>query len=126
VAEHHRLGRCGGVQDCFRIAHPTFEGGQVVERSGIGEPDPSHVEQDQAGETGQAIEEVGDQRVVPLALQVVPPPGDEDQVGRAVARDLVRDVRTIVGSCVMGARRRDDAAILPDPCPPGSCPRRSA
>jgi hypothetical protein len=45
---------------------------------------------------------MGDQRVIPLALQVVPPPGDEDQVQGSLTHDLVGDMGTVVGLGVAG------------------------
>lgn len=54
--------------------------------------DPSWVEQDQSTERGQPVQEALSPRFLPLDLEVTYPVGKENQVERAVADDLERDV----------------------------------
>src|SRR4029453_5078287 len=50
------------------------------------------VEADQARERSEPLEEVGVRRIPPVDLEVREEPGDEDQVERSVAGQLVGDV----------------------------------
>jgi hypothetical protein len=72
TADHHGLGRPHGVQDRLGIIHPSLEGRQILQRRWVRQPDPAHVENDETQEAGQSLEEMRDQRVIPLTIEVVP------------------------------------------------------
>ena len=58
----------------------------------VGQPGAALVEEDQARERGEPLEEARAARLLPVQLEVGDEPGHEDQVDRAVADDLVGDV----------------------------------
>jgi len=79
----------GRVEDGADVVHPRLERGKLAAE--VGETRPPLVEQDQAERTGQPFEELPPVRRLPAVHEVREVVRDVDQIGRAVADDLVRD-----------------------------------
>jgi hypothetical protein len=78
-----------GVHDRPDVVDPLLERGRLGD--GVGEPGPALVEEDQARESAEALEEASEWKRVPLKLEVGGEPEDEDDVDRPLAYDLVGD-----------------------------------
>ena len=80
------------LEDRADVVHPLLEGRQLGVGDAVGEPRAALVEEDEAREGGEALEEVHHRRLLPHHLDVRDPARHIDEVARTVARDLVRDV----------------------------------
>jgi hypothetical protein len=58
----------------------------------VGQSLPAFVESDQAAKRGKPPKECGLKRLIPLVLEVGNEPRDEDQIGRTLSEDLIRNV----------------------------------
>ena len=88
--EERGRGRSGRVQHGQDIVHLLFHRRQL--RRAIRETCAARIEHDQARERGQPLEESREARFLPLVLDVREQARDEDEVGWAIADDLVGDV----------------------------------
>ena len=79
------------VHDRAHVLHPLL--GRDLVADAIREADAAHVEPENAREARQRREEVLDERLLPQHLEVARPVEHEDDVARAVADHLVRDVQ---------------------------------
>ena len=93
----------GGVHDRPDVVDPLLEGRHLGDR--VGQPGAALVEEDQARERAEPLEEASERRRLPLELEVGGEAEDEDQVDRPVADDLVGD-RGVAG---LGVLRRRSA-----------------
>ena len=91
----------GGVHDSPDVVAPLLEGGRLDDR--VGQPAAALVEDDQARERAEPLEEASHRRRLPLELEVGGEAEDENQVDRPVADDLVGD-RGVAGLRVLGLR----------------------
>lgn len=94
--EHDRALGIGSVHHGADIVALQLEHRRL--RTAVREPDPAHVEQDQARERRQAFEEAGPRGVIPHHVDVRPDAGGVGEVDRPVTDDLVGDrcsVRTL-------------------------------
>jgi hypothetical protein len=80
------------VQHRANVVHPLLERGQRLERHGIGEPDPSLVEDDDPAERSEAPEELRHERDFPPAFDVALPGSADDEIHRPIAEYLIGDV----------------------------------
>jgi hypothetical protein len=101
-AEHDGSLRPDGVHHRAHVVHPGLEVGEPVLRHAVREADPALVEQDQAGERREAVQEPGEPRLVPHHLDVRDPAHHEDHVDGPRAHHLVGDVDTVGGLRVAG------------------------
>ena len=74
------------------VADPLLEDRKLVHRHPVGETHAALVEQQQPRERGEAVEEPSLSRILPGELDVTHPTGNEDEVDRPLAEDLVGDV----------------------------------
>ena len=74
----------------IRTPHPLLQGRRLEHP--IGESGTPFVEPDQAGEARQALEQPSAGGEFPLKFQVRHEPGNEYEIDRAIADDLVGDV----------------------------------
>jgi hypothetical protein len=100
VTEHDRPLAARRVHDGPRVVHTHLERRQSVLRYAIGESNPALVEDHHARERSQTVQETDDPGLLPKALDVGDPTENEEDVDRAVAEGLVRDVDTVGGLCV--------------------------
>ena len=91
-AEERGALRAGGVHHRADVVHPLFVRRQLRVGHAIGEARAALVENDQTREGGQPLEEARPRRLLPRQLDVRHPAGDEDQIQRPFADDLVGDV----------------------------------
>ena len=98
---HHRradAGHQGGpfgadvVEDRPKVVDPLLDRRQVVDADRVGQAGATLVEDDDATERRQLVEQPGKGREVPHGIDVAEPLVDEDEVGRAVSEHLVGDV----------------------------------
>ena len=122
-AEQGRSLGSDGVQHGSQVVHPLLGSGRLVDRHGIGRAHASWVEQDQATERREPVQEALRPRLSPPDLEVIDPVGQEHQVERTVADDLVRDVQ-IVGARVLGLGKHDHRSVA-SPARQGSRQRDS-
>ena len=123
---HHRgaLG-AGRVEHRQHLARLLFERRQLSQVERIREARPSHVEADQAAERCQAIEHPSEGRQLPSQLNVGRAKRQEHEVQRAVANNLIGDIRAIIGlgvASVGDISHQSPPSILPnrlDRCPDG-------
>ena len=80
------------VEDGRDVGHELLERRQRGGRDRIRQAGPPLVEHDQPPERGEALAELGERRHVPLRVQVAEPLVEQQDVGRALADDLVRKV----------------------------------
>ena len=92
-----------GVHDRLHVVHPLLQRRRLGHR--VGEPGAPLVENGDAREGAEALQQVGDLRHLPVVLDVRDEAGDEDQVEIALPEDLVGDVR-VSAERVAGAWRR--------------------
>src|SRR5439155_12715053 len=78
------------VHDGPHVVHALLE--RVDSAETVREPRAALVEADEPRERAQPLEEVGRPRVLPLVFEMGHKAGDEDEVKRPRARDLVGDV----------------------------------
>ena len=95
------------IHDRPHVVHAGLEIGQPD--TSIRQPRPALVEADQPREGSKPAEEARQLGVFPLDLEVREESGDEHEVERPAARDLVRDVDV-------------PALRVPDPIAHGRCP----
>ena len=85
--------------DADRVEHGRDVGHELLERRQRGGRDrvrqagPPLVEHDQPAERREALAELGQRRHVPLGIEVAEPLVEQEDVGRALANDLVREVQ---------------------------------
>ncbi len=91
----------GGVHDRPDVVDPLLERRHLGD--GVGQPGAALVEDDQARERAEPLEEASERRRLPLELEVGGEAEHEDQVDRPVADDLVGD-RGVAGLGVLGRR----------------------
>ena len=87
-AEEGGLFRAGGVHDGAEVVHAGLEAGEIA--WSVAQACAALVEEDEAGELGQALAEVNENRLLP-GPDEVDHEGDEEDVDRAAADDLVGD-----------------------------------
>ena len=92
MPEECRPLRADRLEHGAHIIHALLQGRQLVVRDAVGETRAALVEQDQAGERREALEEVRHRRLLPHQLDVRHPARHIDEVARPLARHLVRDV----------------------------------
>ena len=90
-----------GVHDRPDVVDPQLQGRHLGD--GVGQPVAALVEDDQARERAEPLQEVSQRRRLPLELEVGGEAEDEDQVDRPIAHDLVGD-RGIAGLGIPGLR----------------------
>src|SRR5204863_2470845 len=84
----------GRIHDRPHIVHPLLEGGRP--HRPIRESGSALVEDDQAPDGVEALEEPNDRRVLPSQVEVAHEALDQYEVPAAVADNLVRDVDATV------------------------------
>ena len=105
--EQRRALGSGGVHDRPHVVDPLLESRRLRDR--VGQPGAALVEDDQARERGEPLEEVGERGHVPEELEVGGEAEHQDEVDRPVADDLVGD-RGVAGPGVLRRRRAQLAA----------------
>ena len=100
--EEHRMLGTGGVHDRPDVVHALLEGRDTDHA--VGHAYSTLVEQDEAGERSQPLEEAGDVWILPPDLDVADKPFDEHEVALRLTDDLVRDVYAISGRRIAGRR----------------------
>ena len=98
--ERRPLG-AGGVHHRPHVVDPLLQGRHLGDR--VGQSVAALVEEDQARERAEPLQEVSHRRRLPLELEVGGEAEDEDQVDRPIAHDLVGD-RGIAGLGIPGLR----------------------
>ena len=88
--------RASGVHDRSNVVHPLLDGRHAP--ISVGQSLSALVESDQAGERGEPAKERRLKGLIPLVLYVGDDPRYEDQIGRALSNDLVRDVEVATAS----------------------------
>ena len=93
VASRHDDGcfRTHRIHHCLDLVGERLPGRQSIERNRVGCADAPSVEADDAAEAGELQEERSDVGLVPVRVERAPPADGEDDVGGAVADDLVGD-----------------------------------
>src|SRR5262249_16004065 len=86
---------------------------QMVRIDPIAQSGAAFVEHDEAAEGSQPAQELGVSRILPVDIEIGDKAGNEDQIDRSVAYDLVGDANVSAAS-VMGRRLRQRPA-LPNP-----------
>ena len=81
------------VQHCRDVGHELLERRQRRGRDRVREARPTLVEHDQPAERRQALPESCQRRHVPLGIEIAEPLVEEQDVGRPVANDLIREVQ---------------------------------
>ncbi len=82
--------RADGVHDGTDVVHARLERGRAADA--VGHAGAALVEADQPRERRQPLEERREARYRPVKLEMRDVAGDEDEIERAVARDLIGDV----------------------------------
>jgi len=104
ASEHGRGLGAGGVHDRPDVVHLELDHGRFG--TPVRQPDAPHVEQDQAGERGQAAEVARPPGFLPHHVEVRPDARGVHEVDRAVAHHLVGDVHVAVARVLHGALHR--------------------
>jgi hypothetical protein len=84
--------RSDGIHHSPNVVHPLLQDRDLGRGHPVGQPGSALVEDDQPGERSQPTPEGGLRGVVPGQLDVGDPAGNEDEVDRPLADDLVGDV----------------------------------
>ncbi len=106
VGEERRAFAARGVEHRERVVrHPARA--SVGCKRAVGEPGAAAVEQDQAVEDGQPLEEAAHRRRLPELLDLGDPAGQEQQVERALAGHLVGDARVAAARIARGRAPSD-------------------
>jgi hypothetical protein len=95
--------RANRVEDGAHVVHSLLERRESIVGHAVGEARSTLVEQDQARERGEPVQEVRVLRDFPALLDVRDPPWDPDQVEGLVADDLVGDA-DLAASRITGLR----------------------
>ncbi len=104
VRDHRRPFRAHRVEDGRDVGHELLEGRQRGGRDRVGQAGPPLVEHDQAPEPRQTLPELGERRHIPLGLHMTEPLVEQEDVGRPVTEDLIRQVE-VAEACVAGLRK---------------------
>src|SRR5262249_48714601 len=92
VAEQRGTLRTDRLEHGADVVHALLEGRQLVVGDAVGESCAALVEEDEAREGGEALEEVRHRRLLPHQLDVRDPARNVDEVARPLARHLIGDV----------------------------------
>jgi hypothetical protein len=90
-AEEGRLLRVDGVHHGTHVVHPLLEGWHALHR--VRKPGAALVEDDQARERGELLEEARDRRVLPVPLEMTEEARHVHEVDRPLAQHLIGDAR---------------------------------
>ena len=107
AADHGRLLRVDGVEHGDEIVGGLLEERCAGGPSRIGEAGAAPIEEDHATERRQSLDEARQRPEVPHGLDVAEPPGNEHDVDRPVANDLVGHV-LVADACVSGLGPQHD------------------
>ena len=119
--EERRLPGARRVHHGAHVIHALLERRQVGIGDPVGHPGAPLVEENQARKRGQAVQKAGDERILPLVLDVRDPAAHDDQVERRIAHDLVGDVHVATPGVL--DRVLHDPKSRPSPGARARCPR---
>ena len=108
VGEQRRAFAARGVEHGERVRDVLLE--RVAVAQAVGETGAAPVEQDQAVEDREALEEAAHRRRLPQLLDLRDPSGQEQQVEAALAGDLVGDAR-IAAAGIAGRGHHQSSSI---------------
>jgi hypothetical protein len=108
VGEQRDAFAAGSVEHCERIASLLLDG--VGLDDPLGQTGAAAVVEDQAAECRESFEEAAVRGCLPQLLELREPTGQEEQIERPVADDLVGDAR-VVAARVAGDRHHQGSSI---------------
>jgi len=91
------------------VIHALLERRQLVVPEPVGESGTALVEENQARERAEPVEEMRHPGVFPHCLDVRHPAGHEDEIDRAVSHDLIRDVQVATAGVLRLGRHQSAA-----------------
>jgi hypothetical protein len=118
MADQGRTVRTDRIHHRADVVHPFLQRRQVLD--GVRQPDPAHVEEDQAPVAGKPAQEPLGLGVLPHQLDVTRPVERHHDIDGAIPNDLVGDLE-VPAVCVVDARDHQGSLTAGQPRKPLRC-----